>query len=459
MTSTLSLIYRFAPEVRSISRDNNRLTIEVDGWKSLTFNVAKQAHADAIQALEGEGATLEHIEKLASETDDVDEGCEVVSYYIERFSQARLIHWELKDESGQLAYVTPLAKGYRPLSEKLPSQLLSLCRFAYLRHTPEGMLLESGAVRAHMLLTPTGLEVLARSLMQPHLASRDEMAGLLWRLGFFDVEDRQEDDSRKCWEFHDLLMHETSRFNRDGPRGGATYRFTDKFPSLPAIKPPMLGERIDLPAIDVATLQLKSGSLDAVQMRRKSIRTYADQPIALSTLAEFLWRVARTTAKLSISGPQELMSRAYPAGGSINELEFYVAVRRCDGLQQAFYHYDSHGHALVALANTQKIANQILGRSGGAMALKSGDQLPDVCIVVSSRLPRLAWKYERMAYRASLLHAGVVIELMYLVATDMNLAPCANGSGDSRLFEQATGIDSFEETSVAEFCLGLPLQK
>ena len=90
------------------------------------------------------------------------------------------------------------------------------------------------------------------------------------------------------------------------------------------------------------------------------------------------------------------------------------------------------------------------------MGIKPEEAKPDVTIVVSSRLPRLAWKYERMAYRASLLHAGVIIELMYLVATDMNLAPCANGSGDSRLFEQATGLDRFEETSIAEFCLGLP---
>ena len=90
------------------------------------------------------------------------------------------------------------------------------------------------------------------------------------------------------------------------------------------------------------------------------------------------------------------------------------------------------------------------------MGLDEKAQLPDVTIVLASRLPRLAWKYQGMAYRASLMNAGVVFELMYLVATDMNLAPCANGSGDSRLLEEATGIDPFEETALAEFCIAVP---
>jgi SagB-type dehydrogenase family enzyme len=319
-------------------------------------------------------------------------------------------------------------------------------------------LLESGATRAQMRIAPRGLTAISQTLADvvvPDVGAPDILAGLLWRLGFFDVASPQEDDSRSCWEFHDLLMDETSRFNRNLP-GGATYRFEGRIPAPPAAKPAMPGERVDLPTIDAAALRTSSESLDALQERRRSIRAYADRPIALATLATFLWRVARTTEPPFGTGPQQVMSRPYPAGGSINELEFYAAVRRCDGLDPSFYHYDSHGHALVRIANSRKIAAAIVAKSASAMALQPGQQQPDITIVVSSRLPRLAWKYERMAYRASLLHAGVAIELMYLVATDMMLAACANGSGDSRLFEEATGLDRFEESAIAEFCLGVP---
>jgi len=131
-------------------------------------------------------------------------------------------------------------------------------------------------------------------------------------------------------------------------------------------------------------------------------------------------------------------------------------VRRCKGLEPALYHYDSHRHELVRLAGSEKIALKIVEQSGSAMGLGADDRKPDISLVIASRLPRLAWKYQRMAYRASLMNTGVVFELMYLVATDMGLAPCANGSGDSRLLQEATGIDPFEETAIGEFCLGLP---
>jgi hypothetical protein len=43
---------------------------------------------------------------------------------------------------------------------------------------------------------------------------------------------------------------------------------------------------------------------------------------------------------------------------------------------------------------------------------------------------------------------------MYLVATAMQLAPCALGTGNSSLFAEALGIEFFVESSVGEFVLG-----
>jgi hypothetical protein len=43
---------------------------------------------------------------------------------------------------------------------------------------------------------------------------------------------------------------------------------------------------------------------------------------------------------------------------------------------------------------------------------------------------------------------------MYLVATAMNLAPCAIGGGNSDRFAAAVGTDYYAETSVGEFILG-----
>jgi SagB-type dehydrogenase family enzyme len=79
---------------------------------------------------------------------------------------------------------------------------------------------------------------------------------------------------------------------------------------------------------------------------------------------------------------------------------------------------------------------------------------PQVLITLASRFARLSWKYEGIAYAATLKNVGVLQEAMYLVATAMGLAPCALGCGDSTVFSTATGLDPLVESSVGEFMLG-----
>ena len=77
-----------------------------------------------------------------------------------------------------------------------------------------------------------------------------------------------------------------------------------------------------------------------------------------------------------------------------------------------------------------------------------------VLLILAARIPRLAWKYESIAYALTLKHVGVVYQTMYLAATAMGLAPCAVGGGDADLFARAVGTDYCAETSVGEFLLG-----
>jgi SagB-type dehydrogenase family enzyme len=173
--------------------------------------------------------------------------------------------------------------------------------------------------------------------------------------------------------------------------------------------------------------------------------------MGLEQLSEFLYRVARITRVIR-GAEQDLLSRPFPSGGAIHELEFYPAVRACQGLEPAVYHYLGREHLLERLPGTAEAAARLCADSARAMA--QPDRPPQVVVVLASRLPRLAWKYQGIAYRLTLVHAGVAIQTMYLVGTDMGLAVCANGSGDARAFAAATGLDPFAETSVAEFALG-----
>jgi SagB-type dehydrogenase family enzyme len=82
--------------------------------------------------------------------------------------------------------------------------------------------------------------------------------------------------------------------------------------------------------------------------------------------------------------------------------------------------------------------------------------MPQVLFVFAPRFQRASWVYESIAYANMLKDVGSLQQTMYLVATAMNLAPCAIGGGNSDLFAATVGTDYYRETSVGEFILGNP---
>jgi len=129
-------------------------------------------------------------------------------------------------------------------------------------------------------------------------------------------------------------------------------------------------------------------------------------------------------------------------------------VHACDGLAPGFYHYRGQEHALTRIVDAEAPATAMLDDCAGAWGQPG--RPPQVLVVIASRLPRLAWKYSGIAYKISLMNAGVAIQSLYLVANDLGLAGAAAGSGNPELFARATGVSSWEETSIAEFGFGRP---
>lgn len=444
MTESIRLIHRFNADVRDVRRDGDRIAIEVADWTPIRFTADSPGLADAVVALRT-GATLAELQALCAASD----GAARLHHCLERLAFARLLGWELCGLR-PIASVTALAGRYMPLLDAVPHGPVSFSRFAYLRRDADRLVVDSASVRARLTVHPATGAALSEVLVGDHRAIPGSLAEALWRLGF--MEDGVETEARRSWEFHDLMMHESSRLQREVVPIGATFRFRGVFPSPPA-RPVRRGRVVALPAADGASVGAGRASLDELQVRRRSIRVQGQSAISFAQLATFLWRVCRT--RTDRPAPTDgCIERPYPSGGCLHELEFHVAVTRCDGLDAGLYHYDGSSHVLHAVDGSAGVAGRIAARALDAMAMPAGSQVHDVIVVLTSRLPRLAWKYQGMAYRVSLMNAGVAIGLMYLVATDMGLAACATGTGDSRLFHDATGIDPFEETPIAEFALG-----
>ena len=268
---------------------------------------------------------------------------------------------------------------------------------------------------------------------------------------------------RAQWDFHDLLFHSESslgyahRLDEGHQTFGASFPYKERFPELPARREPYEGERIFLP--DDGTMQPRNGTpFTEVWRSRKSIRKYdVNKPITKGELGVFLNWVYRGKAESRVVKWSEDINvnvcnpRSYPSGGAIYEQELYLSVLRSNDLATGFYHYDPFTHSLVALpVDKETWQVGIMQPFTNSMDIKC----PDILFYISTRFQRVTWKYTRIAYGLILKNVGAMYQSMYLVATFMNLAPCAIDGTDRRIFAELTGQDPQKESVVGEFYLG-----
>ncbi|MCU1680039.1 MAG: SagB-type dehydrogenase protein [Amycolatopsis sp.] len=349
-----------------------------------------------------------------------------------------------------------------------PDARLRLSKFALLRTLDNELVLESPLVKHRFtLVDPAAAAVVARlggecgpadlATLLPVNAA-EELAGHLVGAGF--VEQGQSDgfpsDTEavlRQWDFHDLLTHSRARSGRfDQPFGGI-FPYLGDIEPRPAVKPMPDGPAIELYRPELDDVLATDPSLTAVIEARSSVRQYGEQPLTAKQLGEWLYRTARVRAVYgpTPNAPYEASTRPYPCGGASYELELYLTVQRCDGVEPGIYYYDPVGHRLVLVNNGVQDRQALLQTASVATALQAD---PDVLVTMTSRFQRLSWKYRAIAYSVSLKHAGVLYQTMYLVATAMGLAPCGLGSGDSDLAARAFGLDYLTESSVGDFILG-----
>ena len=265
-------------------------------------------------------------------------------------------------------------------------------------------------------------------------------------------------DDLVLWDFHDLLFHTRSTEGRHANPTGGVYPYAGVMAPLPAVRSRWPGKKIDLRQLSAAHSQAISPAAKLLR-ERHSTRIFDDQrPITLAELARFLDSTARvqsrwrTRVDLGDGGPVvAYAARPYPSGGASYELELYLAVDKCEGLARGFYHYDAGGHALVPIGVRTPQLEALLA---GAQFAMGAPAVPQVLITIAARFGRTSWKYSSIAYALILKDVGVLIQTLYLMATDMGLGGCAIGSANIDLFAKMTGIEFHVEGPVGQFAIG-----
>jgi SagB-type dehydrogenase family enzyme len=398
---------------------------------------------------------------------------------VRRLARSGLLEYRLGPLHGgnDQVVIEPQIPDYWPRTPKLgDADRIALSRFAYLRRRGHEMVLESPRAAAlfricdpniataiAMLSTPQAVKKLRR---QDGFAGDELLALLLDCQVLFKIDaagdeglrSTEGDDNLVVWDFHDLLFHTHSTEGRQANPIGGLYPYAGAMAPLPAVRPRWPGEKIDLRQLSATAIEALSPVAKLLR-ERHSTRSFDDQqPITLAELSRFLDQTARvkstwkTSVDLGDASPEvQYAAKPYPSGGSAYELELYLAVANCEGLARGFYHYDAGGHALVPIGVRPPELDTLLAAAEFAM---DAPTTPQILITIAARFGRVSWKYSGIAYSLILKDVGVLLQTLYLMATDMGLGGCAIGTSNIDLFARMTGIEFHIEGPVGQFALG-----
>jgi SagB-type dehydrogenase family enzyme len=399
-----------------------------------------------------------------------------IAALVRRLAERGLVEYRLVRGRQDQAVIEPQVPDYWPNIRKLrDADTLVLSRFAYLRRRGSEMVLESPragalfrigdariAAGVALLAVPRQVKWLRRQagFIGAELLALMLDCGILFKIGGRDEGQRatEGDGSLVMWDFHDLVFHARSTEGRHANPVGGVYPHVDVLPELPPVRPAWPGPRIDLRDL-LPTDAQQIPAVAKLLRERHSVRDFdAARPITLSELSRFLDATARiqSTVQIQLSpeeggGTAEYTVRPYPAAGASYELELYLAVDACDGLARGFYHYDANEHALVPIEADARDLDAVFAGAQDAMGVMAP---PQVLVTIAARFGRVSWKYSSLAYALILKDVGVLLQTLYLVATDMGLGGCAIGSSNIELFARMTKVAFHVEGVVGQFALG-----
>jgi len=449
----------------------------VASFNGLSLNLGKISAAAAKQA-----AALRTGLPLRSLTVAQRSSNKELALLVRRLARLGLLEYGVGLASGRKdqIIIEPQVPDYWPQTPPLrDTDVLVLSRFAYMRRRANDLVLESPRAGALFKISDPKVAALLAALSSPQqIRQLRRQAGfpghktlgllvdsrILFKIGAAGdqgLRSTEGDDNLVLWDFHDLVFHARSTEGRHANPLGGAYPYVGVSEPPPAVRPPWPGEKIDLRKFLDTDSAANSPAVKLLR-ERHSVRTFDDQqPITLAELSQFLDRTARVqsewSSKLDLGtgdddGPMiAYTARPYPSGGSSCELELYLAVDKCEGLARGFYHYDASAHALAPIGVH---ANELDAQLKAAEMAMGTSAVPQVLITMAARFGRISWKYSSIAYALILKDVGVLMQTLYLMATDMGLGGCAIGSTNIELFAKMTGLEFHVEGAVGQFALG-----
>ncbi len=263
----------------------------------------------------------------------------------------------------------------------------------------------------------------------------EEALSELARLGF--IRSAKQARTHALDPINQLML----RYNSDNLRGNSRE-------PVPAFKEmPEGSQLIKLQRAPVS----HSISFANVMERRRSVREYSARPLTFEEISSFFFQSAVVKKVFQDPDIGQTSLRPTPSGGARHPLETYLLSLKIENIPEGLYHYDPREHSLCYLRRDLSFVDPILN---WIFRMTATTQTPQAILFITAMFGRTTWKYGKAGYSIILKDLGALSQTFYLVATALNLAPCAIGSTMGHELSKWMEIDSHEEDIVGCFLLG-----
>ena len=169
-------------------------------------------------------------------------------------------------------------------------------------------------------------------------------------------------------------------------------------------------------------------SVEEALAARRSVRSYQDEALSLTELAQLLWAAQGITAHWG--------GRTAPSAGATYPLEVYAVVGEVTGLEAGVFHYRPDGHLFV-----RRTAGDLRGELASAALGQEWVREAPVSLVIAARYERTTGRYGERGVRYVHIEVGHAGQNIYLQAEALGLGTVIVGAFDDQDVKTLLGIE------------------
>lgn len=156
-------------------------------------------------------------------------------------------------------------------------------------------------------------------------------------------------------------------------------------------------------------------SIEETLLKRRSIRSYKSEPLAIAEISQLLWSAQGVTNRKGF--------RTAPSAGALYPLEVYIAAGNVNDLDAGIYKYYPHRHELVNTVKGDKRSE--LCRAGlGQSSIKNAPAVMVFCAVFE----RVTGRYGKRGIQYVHMEVGHAIQNVCLQAISLGLGSVIIGA-------------------------------